>query len=102
MRAITLLAFSAVTLSLAGCLSPSLPDGGSAIIPPIETSPDTCGRELVEPFVGGSVDLIPAALLGTRSRVYETGSMLTMDYRFDRINVEFDPVTRDVVRVSCG
>jgi len=81
-------------LLLSGCLVDRQPD------PPL--SSDTCSSGAVEPYIGGPVDLIPADLIGQPARVYPTGSMLTMDYRTDRLNVEYDPDTRQVLGVSCG
>ena len=87
-----------VCLLLAGCLlDRPLPGSQHA-----EAGADLCGSSAVDPFIGGSVDLIPADLIGPSARVYPTGSMLTLDYRLDRLNVEYDPDTRQVVRVKCG
>ena len=81
-------------LLLGGCLIDIQPEPS--------VGSDTCGSGVVEPYLGGSVDLIPTDLIGQPARVYPTGSMLTMDYRTDRLNVEYDPDTREVLRVSCG
>ena len=35
-------------------------------------------------------------------RAYETGSIVSMDYREERLNVELDPNTRRIVKLSCG
>lgn len=87
---------------LSGCLIETQPEPAPPKPSPSLTGPDTCGSGAVEPYIDGSVDLIPSELLRQPARVYPTGSMLTMDYRIDRINVEYDPDTRTVVRVKCG
>ena len=64
--------------------------------------PDTCGRSTLMTFVGQMVDIIPPALIPAGTRVYETGSPLTLDFRLDRIYIEYDLITRDVVQITCG
>ena len=39
-----------------------------------------------------------ADLAGYVIRVYETGDLLTQDYRLDRVNFETDPATRRIIR----
>jgi len=80
-------------------------DPGSApfvTTPQLDDDTDTCGRSTLMTFVGQLVDVIPPILIPAGSRVYETGAMLTMDFRLDRINIEYDPISRDVVQITCG
>ena len=88
-------------LGLSGCLEGSF-SGTGPTLPPAQTSPDSCDRTPVEAYLGESLDFVPEELLREPKRVYPTGSMLTMDYRLERLNVEYDPVTRIILRVNCG
>ena len=88
-------------LGLSGCLEGSF-SGTVPTLPPAQTSPDRCDRTPVEAYLGESLDFVPEELLREPKRVYPTGSMLTMDYRLERLNVEYDPATRIILRVNCG
>ncbi len=66
-----------------------------------------CNADPIMTMVGASLDgdMRVAALResGARTlRVYETGQPVTMDYRTDRLNIETDPETGRILRVSCG
>lgn len=90
-------------LGLSGCLEGSFVVGsGSPELPSTDSAPDSCGRTPVEAYIGEPLDSVPAILLRDPKRVYTTGAMLTMDYRLDRLNVEYHPTTQAIVRVSCG
>ncbi|WP_127142377.1 I78 family peptidase inhibitor [Pelagibacterium montanilacus] len=98
---------------LAALLSLGLALGAcSATVPPPEGSGDEARCEalaaevsvgaIVSPQPDGSVAVGTATIPASQStRIYETGSAVTQDYRADRLNLETD--TNDaLVRASCG
>jgi hypothetical protein len=73
-----------------------------ATTPPAAPADDACGAAEKQAWVGQPRSSVPAAPAGQTWRVYETGDAVTQDFRPDRLNVEVDPATQNVVRVSCG
>lgn len=70
--------------------------------PPAVPADDACGAADKQSWVGQPRTSVPAAPAGQTWRVFETDDAVTEDFRADRLNVEVDPATQNVVRVSCG
>jgi len=63
---------------------------------------DECGAAERQDWVGRARADLPAAPAGALWRVYETGQPVTQDFRPNRLNIEIDPDSQTVVRLSCG
>lgn len=79
----------------------------AAAPPAEEVSPppapgDDCGAAGRQDWVGRARVDLPEAPPGANWRVYETGQPVTQDLRPDRLNIEIDPDSQTVVRLSCG
>ncbi len=109
----------AATTALAACgesSAPAAPEPAPAASAPAEPSPATPGAETPAPdapadacgaagrqdWVGRPRGDLPAAPPGADWRIYETGQPVTQDLRPDRLNIEIDPDSQTVVRLSCG
>lgn len=114
-----------ILLSLAGaaCLAactpaaedPAEPAGPTAPAPAPAPSPapaapttpdsppaDACGAAERQGWVGQPRSAVPATPAGANWRIFETGQPVTQDLRPDRLNVEINPDTQQVVSVRCG
>ena len=81
-------------LALAGCKEEMV----------TSTSPeDACGASQYQSLVGQDRAAVAEAGLvaGPNVRILTPGSVMTMDYRADRVNVELDEDDK-VVRIHCG
>ncbi|GGZ10428.1 I78 family peptidase inhibitor [Novosphingobium colocasiae] len=89
-------------LGLAACSSATPP---AATPPPAQEQPD-CGAGALGSYIGTpGTDAAIAAIQAWRGdkplRVLKPGSVMTMDYRFDRLNIELDD--KGVIKsVRCG
>lgn len=79
---------------------PTPPSGPDAPAAPVPT--DDCGAAERQDWVGRARSDLPAAPDGALWRVYETGQPVTQDLRPNRLNIEIDPDSQTVVRLSCG
>lgn len=71
-------------------------------VPAPEPNPDACGASGFQTWVGQPRSSVPAAPAGADWRIYETGDALIQNFSTERLNVEIDPATDQVVRVWCG
>jgi len=73
--------------------------------PPLAPSPDQtegrCGAAGYQDLVGDSADTIDQASLPAGTRVLYPDSMMTKDYRMDRLNIYINADGK-VDRVDCG
>ncbi|MBT0669082.1 hypothetical protein HT136_11975 [Novosphingobium profundi] len=100
------LAIAAITL--AGC-TPATQGEANMPPPPSTTRPDPqplCGAELYQKHVGEvASEALLASIRETQGkkpvRVLKPGSVMTMDYRGDRLNVEVD-ADNVITRLHCG
>ncbi|MBX9460973.1 MAG: peptidase inhibitor I78 [Brevundimonas sp.] len=79
---------------------PAAPPGPEA--PPTPDPADACGAAGRQDWVGRARSDLPTAPAGANWRIYETGQPVTQDLRPDRLNIEIDPDSQTVVRLSCG
>ena len=63
---------------------------------------DECGAAERQDWVGRARSSLPPAPAGAVWRIYETGQPVTQDLRPNRLNIEINPDTQNVVRLSCG
>ena len=63
---------------------------------------DTCGAAERQDWIGRARSDLPSAPAGALWRIYETGQPVTQDLRPNRLNIEIDPDSQAVVRLSCG
>ncbi|AJE45246.1 I78 family peptidase inhibitor [Celeribacter indicus] len=68
--------------------------------PPAATE-DSCGMDRVEGMVGQDRAAVDALALEGPVRILPPGSMMTMDHRIDRLNIELDDAGK-VTRIWCG
>lgn len=61
-----------------------------------------CEAKALQHLVGKSRSEIPVPLDPSKRRVTCTTCPMTMDYRFDRVNILFDKVTGIIKEVRCG
>ena len=80
--------------------TPAAPPGEQ--VPAASTPSDDCGAAARPDWVGRTQSDLPEAPDGANWRVYETGQPVTQDLRPDRLNIEIDPDSQTVVRLSCG
>lgn len=72
-------------------------------LPPVP-APDMsaqCGAEDLQDLIGTPSSDVDFAALGVPLRILPPGSMMTMDYRADRLNVELDQDGM-ITRLWCG
>lgn len=115
---LTVLSLVAVA-TLAGCTEPAAPAApadraAQATIeprpapPPEPGSPttpgpvDECGAAERQDWIGRARADLPSAPAEALWRIYETGQPVTQDLRPNRLNIEIDPESQTVVRLSCG
>lgn len=108
MRLIATLSLALTAALATACGEPVAPESPepaqapAAPAPPAAAPRDGCGAAERQDWVGrGRADL-PAAPEGATWRIYETGQPVTQDLRPDRLNIEIDPDSQRVVRLSCG
>lgn len=63
---------------------------------------DACGAAGRQNWIGRARADLPAAPGGASWRVFETGQPVTHDLRPQRLNIEIDPDSQTVVRLTCG
>ena len=63
---------------------------------------DACGAAGRQDWIGRARSDLPSAPAGADWRIYETGQPVTMDYNAGRLNIEIDPDSQTVIRLSCG
>jgi hypothetical protein len=63
---------------------------------------DMCEAKSLQYLVGKSRSDIPVPLDPSKRRVTCTTCPMTMDFRFDRVNILFDKVTGIIKEVRCG
>lgn len=78
------------------------PTTPGAEMPAPDTPSDACGAAGRQDWTGRARDDLPAAPPGAVWRIYETGQPVTQDLRPDRLNIEIDPGSQTVVRLTCG
>lgn len=90
---------------------PATPPSAAAATPPAappvdapaaQPPADACGAAERRDWIGRARSELPSAPAGANWRIYETGQPVTQDLRHDRLNIEVDPATQKVVRLSCG
>ena len=99
----TMLAAAAL---LAGCVgSAQSPTGGGTGAPPSGSYPtgldNTCDGERYGPLVGQDATALERVLIMGQVRVLRPGSIVTQDYRPERINFEIDGSNR-ISKITCG
>ena len=110
----------ATVVALAACAEqapPSAPADDAAPAPaPAEPRPtppatndpatpapaDECGAAGRQDWIGRARSDLPSAPAGAVWRIFETGQPVTQDLRPNRLNIEIDPDSQTVVRLSCG
>lgn len=63
---------------------------------------DDCGAAERQDWIGRARSDLPSPPAGANWRIFETGQPVTQDLRPDRLNIEIDPDSQTVVRLSCG
>lgn len=63
---------------------------------------DACGAAERRSWVGRARSDLPSAPADADWRIFETGQPVTQDLRPNRLNIEIDPDSQTVVRLSCG
>ena len=76
------------------------PPSGNDPAPPAPA--DECGAAERQDWIGRERSSLPSEPAGAVWRIYETGQPVTMDYSASRLNIEIDPDTQRVVRLTCG
>ena len=94
----------ALPLVLAACVStPAAPTG--PVVPPSGSYPtgldNTCDGERYGPLVGQDATALERVLIMGLVRVVRPGSVVTQDYRPERINFEIGADNR-IARITCG
>lgn len=74
----------------------------SGEVPTAEPPADACGAAERQDWVGRARSSLPSAPAGAIWRIYETGQPVTQDLSLSRLNIEIDPDSQSVVRLSCG
>ena len=62
---------------------------------------DGCGAQAQQVLVGQGREALAGFEPGPKLRILEPGMAMTMDFRFDRLNIELDEAGK-VTRVFCG
>lgn len=70
--------------------------------PAAPTPADGCGAADRQNWIGRARSDLPPTPVGAVWRVFETGQPVTQDLRSNRLNIEIDPESQTVVRLSCG
>ena len=70
--------------------------------PATSAAADGCGAAERQGWIGRARSDLPSAPADSLWRIYETGQPVTQDLRPDRLNIEIDPGSQTVVRLSCG
>jgi hypothetical protein len=94
--------FAAAALSLSACTT--IPANGEE--PPVREVPDTCQAEAGQRYIGSraTAEVGAAIVESTDSRELRwlpPGTIVTMEYKFGRVNVSYDENYR-ITRVTCG
>ena len=63
---------------------------------------DACGAAERQDWIGRARSDLPSPPANAAWRIYETGQPVTMDYNAGRLNIEIDPDSQTVIRLSCG
>ena len=109
----------AAVAALAACTEqapPSAPAGETPAPAPAEPRPtppatdepatpapaDACGGAERQGWIGRARSDLPGPPAGAAWRIFETGQPVTTDYSANRLNIEIDPDSQTVVRLSCG
>ena len=79
---------------------PAPPTGPGA--PTTPAPADECGAAERQDWIGRARADLPQPPAGALWRVFETGQPVTQDFRPNRLNIEIDPDSQTVVRLSCG
>lgn len=84
--------------------APTTPATPPAAEEPATPAPpaDECGAAERQDWIGRARADLPSAPAGALWRVFETGQAVTQDLRPNRLNIEIDPDSQKVVRLSCG
>ncbi len=88
-------------LLLAACAPLPQPPGPVPAPAPASADPGRCGAAERQRLVGAPATALERELILGQVRVIRPNSMVTMDYREDRINFEIDALER-IARVYCG
>lgn len=106
-----------VVATLAACSEPSPSPADRPAQAPVEPRPapppepgspdapapaDACGAAERQDWIGRARSDLPSAPADALWRIYETGQPVTQDLRPNRLNIEIDPDSQTVVRLSCG
>ena len=86
----------------AGPSAGAMPATPAQRAPATEPGADECGAAERQDWIGRARGDLPAAPDGANWRIHETGQPVTQDFRPDRLNIEIDPASQTVVRLSCG
>ncbi|HZW16683.1 MAG TPA: I78 family peptidase inhibitor [Brevundimonas sp.] len=76
--------------------------------PPAANDPATpaptgaCGAAERQDWIGRARSDLPSPPADSAWRIYETGQPVTMDYNPGRLNIEIDPDSQAVIRLTCG
>ena len=107
----------AVVATLAACTEPAPSPPARPAQAPVEPRPapppepgstdapapaDACGAAERQDWIGRARSDLPSPPADALWRVYETGQPVTQDLRPNRLNIEIDPDSQTVVRLSCG
>lgn len=88
--------------------APAPAPAGSRPAPPATNEPDPparaddCGAAERQDWIGRARSDLPSPPAGANWRIFETGQPVTQDLRPDRLNIEIDPDSQTVDRLSCG
>lgn len=86
----------AVVVALAACAEQA------PAAEPAAAATDACAAAERQNWIGRARADLPAAPAGASWRVFDTGQPITHDLRPERLNIEIDPDSRTVVRLTCG
>lgn len=63
---------------------------------------DACEAAAKQTWVGRARSSLPEPPTGDEWRIVESGQSVLQDLRLDRLNIEIDPQTQQVVSITCG